>query len=443
MRSGRLALSGNHVDGHGNMNILIFEWGSYNHNDILETFKKKGYGFKVVKHRFEDVNHDDEFVNRFDKLLEDGAYDFVYSTNFFPLISECCNRKGVKYISWSYDAPLDVPDIERTLGLPCNYAFMYDREQVQGYRNKGFDNVFHLPLAVNTKRLDGIHLSAAERKKYGAQISFVGNLYDSQMLNIRSILDEFHQGYLDAVMKAQSKIYGYYLVDDVLTDELMSDINRTVYDKTVEYRKQSNNKRSNDETDVNLINSAVESDTSGAKRNDAKENESDNVLHISREALSYAMAAQITREERLLALKLLSGHYDVKLYSKEKNELLDKVTYMGTADYDKEMPMVFKSSDINLNMTLRCIRSGIPLRALDIMGAGGFLLSNYQPELAECFVDGEEAVMYESIEDMYAKASFYLANPEIRMEIARRGHEKVSREYRYEDRIDEMFNNAL
>lgn len=425
------------------MNILIFEWGSYNHNDILETFKKKGYGFMVVKHRFEDVNHDDEFVNRFDKLLEDGAYDFVYSTNFFPLVSECCNRKGVKYISWSYDAPLDVPDIERTLGLPCNYAFMYDREQVQGYRNKGFDNVYHLPLAVNTKRLDGIHLSASERKKYGAQISFVGNLYDSQMLNIRSILDEFHQGYLDAVMKAQSKIYGYYLIDDVLTDELMSDINRTVYDKTVEYRKQSNNKRSNDDTDVNLINTAVESDASGTKRNDAKENESDNVLHISREALSYAMAAQITREERLLALKLLSGHYDVKLYSREKNDLLDKVTYMGTADYDKEMPMVFKSSDINLNMTLRCIRSGIPLRALDIMGAGGFLLSNYQPELAECFADGEEAVMYESIEDMYAKASFYLANPEIRMEIARRGHEKVSREYRYEDRIDEMFNKAL
>ena len=457
--------------GHGNMNILIFEWGSYNHNDILETFRKKGYGFTVVKHRFEDVNHDDEFVSRFDKQLDDGVYDFVYSTNFFPLVSECCNRKGVKYISWSYDAPLDVPDIERTLGLPCNYAFMYDREQVQGYRNKGFDNVFHLPLAVNTKRLDGIHLSAAERKKYGAQISFVGNLYDSQMMNIRSILGEFHQGYLDAVMKAQSKIYGYYLVDDVLTDELMSDINRTVYDKTMEYRKQNCNGRSNIEvesghgnnsienglnnfvyynkdnieTEVKSINTKTDLDVSAAKNHDAKEDESENanVLHISREALSYAMAAQITREERLLALKLLSGHYDVKLYSREKNDLLDKVTYMGTADYDEEMPKVFKSSDINLNMTLRCIRSGIPLRALDIMGSGGFLLSNYQQELAECFVDGEEAVMYESIEDMYAKASFYLANPDIRTEIARRGHDKVSRDYRYEDRIDEMLNIAF
>ena len=152
------------------------------------------------------------------------------------------------------------------------------------------------------------------------------------------------------------------------------------------------------------------------------------------------MAAQITREDRLLALKLLSNHYDVALYSREKNDLLDKVRYMGTVDYDSDMPKVFKSSDINLNMTLKCIRSGIPLRALDVMGAGGFLLSNYQPELAENFIDGEEMVMYESIEDMYAKAAFYLKNPDIRREIAIRGHERVALEYGYEDRFDKMFS---
>lgn len=381
------------------MNVLIFEWGSYTHNDILNAFGKKGFNCKVIKHRFDDVNHDDEFVCSFGRELEEGNYDFVYSTNFFPLVAECCNKNSIKYISWSYDAPLDVPDIERTLGLPCNYAFMYDREQVLGYRNKGFDNVYHLPLAVNVKRLDSIYLSAAERKKYGAQISFVGNLYDSQMMNIRAIMNEFYQGYLDAIMKAQSRIYGYYLIDDVLTDEVMEEINKVVFEKVP-------------------------------------------TLYITREALSYAMAAQITREDRLLALKLLSNHYDVKLYSREKNDLLDKVKYMGTADYDTEMPKVFKASDINLNMTLRCIRSGIPLRALDIIGAGGFLLSNYQQELAENFIDGEEMVMYESMEDMYAKASYYISNQDIRKEIAKRGHEKVSKEFRYEDRIGEMLNIA-
>ncbi len=396
------------------MNILVFEWGSYNHKDILEAFKGLGYTCNVFKHRFDDVNHDDEFVRKFDSALNDGNYDLVYSTNFFPLVAECCNKRSMKYISWSYDAPLDVPDIERTLGLPCNYAFMYDREQVLGYRNKGFDNVYHLPLAVNTKRLDKMILSAAERKKYCAQISFVGNLYGSEMMNIRSILDEFHQGYLDAVMKAQSKIYGYYLIDEVLTDKLISDINGIIRDRTVEYRGSD----------------------------DTSKIDESSILKVSREALSYAMAAQITREDRLLALKLLSNHYDVKLYSREKNDLLDKVTYMGTVDYDSEMPKAFKASGINLNMTLRCIKSGIPLRALDIMGAGGFLLSNYQPELAETFIDGEEMVMYESIEDMYAKAGFYISNPDIRNGIAKRGHEKVSRDYRYEDRIDAMLATA-
>ncbi|MBR5407178.1 MAG: glycosyltransferase [Lachnospiraceae bacterium] len=396
------------------MKVLIYEWASYNHRDIVEAFRDAGCECRIVKHRFEDVNVDDGFAGEFAGYLKDGNYGFVYSTNFFPVIAECCNRNSVKYISWSYDAPLDVPDIERTLGLPCNYAFMYDREQVLGYKNKGFDNVYHLPLAVNVKRLDGMILSAAERKKYSAQVSFVGNLYGSEMLNIRSILDEFHQGYLDALMKAQSKIYGYYVIDELLTDGLLNDINRTVYDKTMEYRREH----------------------PGDHGDHAP------VLNISREALSYAMAAQITREDRLLALKLLANHYDVKLYSREKNELLDKITYMGTVDYDNEMPKVFKASDINLNMTLRCIRSGIPLRALDIMGAGGFLLSNYQPELAECFIDGEEMIMYESIEDMYAKASYYLNNPEIRTEIAKRGHEKVSREFCYDERIRTMLDTA-
>nr|MCR5407245.1 glycosyltransferase [Lachnospiraceae bacterium] len=235
---------------------------------------------------------------------------------------------------------------------------------------------------------------------------------------IRAIMNGFYQGFLDAVMKVQSKMYGYYLIDDVLTDEVMEEINRVVRDKTLEYRKA----QSNDP--------------------DKCDGGNENVLKISREALSYAMAAQITREDRLLTLKLLSNHYDVKLYSGDKDDLLDRVRHMGAVDYDTEMPKVFKCSDINLNMTLRCIRSGIPLRALDIMGAGGFLLSNYQHELAESFIDGEEMVMYDSIEDMYEKAGFYLRNPDSRMKIAARGHDRVLDDYRYEDRIDGMLRMA-
>ena len=48
------------------------------------------------------------------------------------------------------------------------------------------------------------------------------------------------------------------------------------------------------------------------------------------------------------------------------------------------------------------------------MGSGGFLLSNYQPELAEYFVPDRDVILYESIPDALAKADFYLAHEDAR-----------------------------
>ena len=111
-------------------------------------------------------------------------------------------------------------------------------------------------------------------------------------------------------------------------------------------------------------------------------------------------------------------------------------------DYVEEMPKIFACTKINLNPPLRCIQSGIPLRALDVMGAGGLLLSNYQPELSEQFADREEVVLYESVEDAFAKAKFYLEHEEIRREIAIRGQQKVFTEYALQERFGEILELA-
>ena len=115
---------------------------------------------------------------------------------------------------------------------------------------------------------------------------------------------------------------------------------------------------------------------------------------------------------------------------------------MGTCDYYDQMPKVFKASKINLNITLKIIQSGIPLRVMDILGSGGFLLTNYQPEIAEYFVDGEEVVMYESIEDAYEKAIFYIRNNDKRHQIAQNGHNKVRELFSYEKQLKSIFEIA-
>ena len=113
---------------------------------------------------------------------------------------------------------------------------------------------------------------------------------------------------------------------------------------------------------------------------------------------------------------------------------------MGCIDYYSEMPYVFNESKINLNITLRSIKSGIPLRAMDICGAGGFLLSNYQADFYDFFTPGEDIVLYESIDDMLNKCKYYLAHDSERERIAKNGRARIEQAHTYDIRFEEIFN---
>ena len=382
------------------MKLLIFEWaaGTFTYNDIIESFASHGISYRTVSYQFYDKNEDDFFENRFLKVLGEDSYDAVFSVNYFPLVAKCCNSKSIPYISWSYDNPLDVPDIEKTLGLSCNHVFLFDRIQTEGYRKAGFSNVYHMPLAVNCKRLETIKLTKQEQAYYTADVSFVGKMYDSMFPQYRELMDDRNKGYIDAIVAAQSKVFGYWFAEELLTDDLMQRINS--YFKVLK---------------------------------------PDTTFVLPKEALAYAIAAQITKNDRLILLNLLAKRMKVNVYSWAKSDLLQNVNYMGSCDYYGQMTKVFKASSINLNITLKISQSGIPLRVMDILGAGGFLLTNYQPEIAENFIDGQDVVMYESIEDAYEKALFYIEHDDLRRQIATSGHNRTNEMFSYEKQLGRIF----
>lgn len=382
------------------MKLLIFEWGAgtFTYNDIISSFDDKGISYKTVSYQFKDKNEDEFFEWRFSKVLEDDIFDAVFSVNYFPLVAKCCHSAGLKYISWSYDNPLDVPDIEKTLGYAENHVFVFDRIQADTYHKKGFSNVHHMPLAANCKRLDAVRLSKHDIQMYSADVSFVGKMYDSMFSQYRSLMDDHCKGYIDALMNSQSKVYGYWFVDELLSDDFIDRIN-------LHFKK---------------LNPSTE-------------------FVLPKEALSYAIAAQITRNDRLILLNLLANHTNVNIYSWEKCDLLRNVNYMGSCDYYTNMPKIFKASSINLNITLKILQSGIPLRVMDILGSGGFLLSNFQPEIAENYTDGTDLVMYESIEDAYEKAMYYIRNDDLRKKIAISGHNKTQELFPYDKQLGRIF----
>ena len=383
------------------MKLLIYHWGSYLQYDIIEICKEKSIGFDTFEWAFANKNCDEKFAKWFEDSVQANGYDAVLSVNYYPVLSDACLKKGLKYIAWCYDNPLNVERIEETLGNPNNYVFLFDKVQFLQYAKKGFQTVYHLPLGVNRTRLQKLNVSEAECARYGAEVSFVGNLYESLIHELMAPMDDYTRGYLKALMDVQSQIYGHYVFDEAISEELIDDIN-------AQYLRQN-------------------PDTS---------------LRLSKPALTFALSSEVTRNERLILLNLCGKRFDTKLYSRDESVLINNVKKCGPVDYVNEMPKVFACSKINLNPSLRIIQTGIPLRAFDIMGAGGFLLSNYQEELLEYYEDGTDMVIYESMGDAVEKIQFYLRNEELRCKIVKSGRKRTLEEHSLQECMEKIFEKA-
>ena len=107
------------------------------------------------------------------------------------------------------------------------------------------------------------------------------------------------------------------------------------------------------------------------------------------------------------------------------------------------MPLVFHYSKININLTLKSIKTGIPLRVLDIMAAGGFVITNYQEDLFRHFTPDEDFVFYQDENDLINKIQYYLEHEEERKQIAQNGHKKVREICNYKNVIKNIIKETL
>jgi len=151
---------------------------------------------------------------------------------------------------------------------------------------------------------------------------------------------------------------------------------------------------------------------------------------------------QVTAIERHRLIEGLSNRADFNLYTTSDTTQYPKVNNCGKVDYYTEMPKVFRYSDININITLRSIRSGIPLRVLDVIASGGFLVTNLQPELELFFKDGESIITFQNFEEMNDKIDYYLLHEEERRKIIENGYRIVEKQFDFAVRLPQIFEMA-
>ncbi len=380
------------------MNILYYAWKEYTYYDAVETLRSMGNNVTVDNTAYTAFDEDEHLIETIRSKVRSSHSDIIFSFNYFPDLSRVAEGLGVLYVCWCYDSPLLTLE-SKTLAQSCNRVFLFDHELYMRYRNAGINTVYYMPLACNAARLETI--TKNRTGKYEHDITFLGNMYSDETDFYAQIqyLPDYIRGYVDSAMEVAMKLYGIDMISET--------VNHDICDRIAEYAK------------FDL----------GPLYNDCKDN-----------VIRFMIQKHTTVIERLRLLTVISENYNVDHYAKEKCDAI-KASYKGYADYMKDMPVVFATSKVNLNITLRSIISGIPLRVIDILGAGGFCLTNYQSEIAQYFENEQSIVWYESYEDLFTKLDYYLKNDAAREKIAANGHRIVANDFTYEKRFGEMFSN--
>lgn len=385
------------------MKILFLDSPSFGKLDFISAFERAGHEVHLFNHKNLHDYHNKDFDSYFDSLVCGNSFEAVFSLNYYPSISNGCNRNHLKYLSFVYDSPL-VALYSYTLINPCNYVFLFDKASYLDFAREGIASVYYLPLCANTARLSTMQLPAEKRPIVSSDVSFVGSLYNEEhnLLDRMTNLDDYTKGYIDAIIQSQMKVNGYFFIEELLFPEIIESMKASL---------------------------PYHTHPGGT--------ESDTYIYAN-----YFIARKLTSIERHNILQAVSQRYNTKLYTHNATPSLPDIQNMGAVDYYDVMPHVFKNSKINLNITLRSIRSGIPLRAWDILGAGGFLLSNYQEDFLDFFAPGEDYDFFDGTEDLLAKIEYYLSHEKERNEIAENAFRKVSENHTYAHRVATMLEIA-
>lgn len=389
------------------MTLFIYNWSFITRHDFYKaiTAQKISYYRFTSKASSRIKEQHDDFKQELEEALKDKDIDAIFTINFMDDFAYAAHERGIPYICWTYDSPA-LLYMKETLTFDTTYIFVFDYKEYLQFKGYGVEHIYYLPLAVNTKRLDQMWPSMLDKRKYSCDVSLVGQLYQSYMDDTFPLFDEYGAGYIAAIINTQLNLYGYNIINELINENVVKRIcNKEVSDALVDNLKHG------------FYNNVEE-------------------LHSG--TFKGFLSKAVTNKERVLLLSLLAKYFNVKLYSPDEPSI-PNLEVNPVVDYVKQMPLVFKCSKINLNITLRNIASGIPQRVLDILGCHGLALTNYQSDLDMYFKDGRDLLIYRSMEEALDKCRYYLAHETEASRIRQNGYQIVRDQFSYEHQLSKIW----
>lgn len=387
------------------MNILFYRYNSICEPDIIAIMQRLGHTVIEITEEMRNKELDARGqMNLVSAELKKQESQIVFSINFFPVVSEVCNIFHIPYVCWIVDSPV-MELYSHSIRNSWNRIFLFDYALYEEFRGENPKGIFYLPLGADYVRLDSLieTITEQDRKKYSADVSFIGSLYTEKCPYNHLKEESWLKGYLDGVIEAQTKVYGYNFLEECITDEVLQQFKEKV--PFYHFPEKAS--------------------------------------HNDRAAMAHLyLGNKVTEQERLRLLKRVSEAYSLDLYTASDFSPLPRANYRGLAKSTTEMPKIFHLSKINLNFTSKPIRTGLPLRLWDILGAGGFVLTNFQSEIPEYFEVGKDLDIYASEEELMEKIRYYLEHEKERQAIAESGYRKAKEQYSLELRVKQILKTV-
>lgn len=374
------------------MKALACIYGNEIEKDMIEGFRLAG------------LEMDEILISELDLQPEWEEYLFVFTVGFAPEVSSLCQKKLMPCLSWIVDWEIEDMLQASELKNSCNYIFCYERALQEELAHVVGGRAFYLPFGIDASRWGG--LNSEETIVDEIPVACVWQEPEKPYEEVAAAdipgMKEYTRGYIEGLLGAQGKLFGYFLIPDCLGAELVSDMRENM-------------------TQVGWPH--------GGDRADA----------------GYAvqmLADMATYRERIHLLRTAVNEASVCVYGKRSFE---KWGDMGNCQYrkltggDEERAGIYRNSCINLCLTHRNIRTGFTNQILEVMAVGGFVLTNFRPEIIECFNIGEHLEVFSDAEELAEKIRYYLAHEKERRQIAENGRRLVGEVHTYQMRAAAMF----
>lgn len=339
-----------------------------------------------------------EEFEKLDDFLSSHDFDCLISYLFVPEISDLCQKYNFPYIGWVYDSPL-ITLFHPAARNPCNYLFIFDRAEYEHMKAFDIPHLYYMPMAVNLSRTGALDITPEDEAEFTCDISFIGNLYENNSYN--TFISQLPED-----IAAELKVY---LLRNLCDWHKVKPWPR-VSQKTADFMSR----------------------TFGADTWNCQQMDLDLYLGL------LLLSRKLAEMDRTAVLNTLAEHHTVDLYTRSDCSYIRNVRIHQGVDYYTAMNKIFYLSKINLNITLPSIETGLPQRIMDIMGSGGFLMTNYQQEIEDYFVIGKEIEVFHDLDELLEKTAYYLSHDNERLRIAMNGYLKVRDNFSYIHQLKHM-----